>query len=64
MNKNNNFFLKQMKGVSPLKKNNRIKKEDPKTNYKYGKKHIVEQKKIITPNISSTIKQSEFFLEK
>ena len=38
MNKNDDVFLKQMKGVSPIKKNNRIKKEDLKTSYKFGKK--------------------------
>ena len=64
MNNNNDVFLKQMKGVSPIKKNNRIKKEDPKTNYKSGKKKTIKQKKIITPNVSPTIKNSEFFLEK
>jgi hypothetical protein len=46
MNNNNDVFLKQMKGVSPIKKNNRIKKEDPKTNYKSGKKNIVKKKKL------------------
>ena len=34
MNNSDDIFLKQMKGVNPIKKNNRIKKEDPKTNYK------------------------------
>ena len=28
MNNSDDFFLKQMKGVSPIKKNDRIKKED------------------------------------
>ena len=64
MNNNDDVFLKQMKGVSPIKKNNRIKKEDPKTSYKYEKKNIVKQKKTITPNVSTEIKNSEFFLEK
>ena len=27
MNNSDDFFLKQMKGVSPIKKNNRIKKD-------------------------------------
>ena len=44
MNNNNDVFLKQMKGVSPIKKNNRIKKEDPKINYKFRKKNIVKNK--------------------
>ena len=64
MNNTDDVFLKQMKGVNPIKKNNRIKKEDPKTNYKSGKKNTIKQKKIITPNVSPTIKNSEFSLEK
>ena len=64
MNNKNDVFLKQMKGVSPIKKNNRIKKEDPKTNYKSGKKNIVKKQEAITPNVITIIKNSEFSLEK
>ena len=64
MNNNDDVFLKQMKGVSPIKKNNRIKKEDPKTNYKSGKKNIVKKQEVITPNVNTVIKNSEFSLEK
>ena len=64
MNNNDDIFLKQMKGVSPIKKNNKIKKEEPKTYYKSEKKNIVKQKKVITPTVRATIKKSEFFLEK
>ena len=64
MNNNNDVFLKQMKGVSPIKKNNRIKKEDRKVNYKSGKKNIVKKQKVITPNVSTVIKNSKFSLEK
>jgi DNA-nicking Smr family endonuclease len=64
MNNSDDVFLKQMKGVSPIKKKNRIQKDDPKTNYKYGKKNIVKQKKAITPNVNTAIKNSKFFLEK
>ncbi len=64
MNNNNDFFLKQMKGVSPIKKNNRIKKEDPKTNYKSEKKNIVKKPEVITQNVNTVIKNSEFSLEK
>ena len=64
MNNSDDVFLKQMKGVNPIKKNNRIKKEDPKINHKSRKKNITKQKKIITPNVSKPIKNSEFFLEK
>ena len=64
MNNNNDFFLKQMKSVSPLKKNNRIKKEDPKINYKSKKNNIAKKQEVITPNVNTTIKNSEFSLEK
>ena len=64
MNNSDDVFLNQMKGVNPIKKNNRIKKEDPKSNYKPTKKNIVKQKKIMTPSVSTIIKNSEFFLEK
>ena len=64
MNNSDDVFLKQMKGVNPIKKNNRIKKEDFKTNHKSRKKNTTKQKKIITPSVNITIKNSEFFLEK
>jgi len=64
MNKNDDVFLKKMKGVSPIKKNNRIKKEDPKINYKSGKKNIEKKPEVITPNVNTLIKNSEFSLEK
>ena len=64
MNNKNDVFLKQMKGVSPIKKNNRIKKEDPKINYKSEKKNIVKKPEVITPNVNTVIKNSEFSLEK
>ena len=64
MNNNDDVFLKQMKGVNPIKKNNRIKKEDPKTNYKSGKKNIVKKPEVIIPNVNTLIKNSEFSLEK
>ena len=64
MNNSDDVFLKQMKGVSPIKKNNRIKKEDPKINYKSGKKNIVKKPEAITQNANTLIKNSEFSLEK
>jgi len=64
MNNSDDVFLNKMKGVSPIKKNNRIKKEDSKTNYKSLKKKIVKQQKIINPNVNEVKKNSEFFLEK
>ena len=39
MNNSDDVFLKQMKVVNPIKKTNRIKKENPKNNY------ITEKKK-------------------
>ena len=64
MNNKNDVFLKQMKGVSPIKKNNRIKKEDPKINYKSEKKNTVKKPEVINPNVNTVIKNSEFSLEK
>ena len=64
MNNNDDVFLKQMKGVSPIKKNNRIKKENFKTNYKPAKNNIVKEKKITIPAVSTTKKNTEFYLEK
>ena len=64
MNNSDDVFLKQMRGVSPIKKNNRIKKENLKTNYKPIKKKIVKQKNIKTSNFNEKKKNTEFFLEK
>ena len=64
MNNNDDVFLKQMKGVSPIQKNNRIKKENLKTNYKSAKNNIVKEKKITISTDSTTIKNTEFYLEK
>ena len=57
MNNNDDVFLKQMKGVSPIKKKNRIKRENPKTNYRSGNKSFVEQKNIKSPNVRTLIKK-------
>ena len=62
MNNNDDIFLKQMKGVSPIKKNNKIKKEEPKTHYKSEKKNIVKQKKIKKLTDTETIKKIKIFL--
>ena len=64
MDESDDIFLKQMKGVNPIKKNNRVKKEDLKTNQTPSKKKIVKQKKTMTHNVSKVIKHSEFSLEK
>ena len=64
MNDNNNFFLKQMKGVSPIKKTNKVERE--KINIK--KQLIIKKPKIIKkPTISKNndvfIEKSKFYLE-
>tara|TARA_X000000368_G_C23051870_1_gene721826 strand:- start:2030 stop:2569 length:540 start_codon:yes stop_codon:yes gene_type:complete len=63
MNKDD-VFLKLMKGVKPIKKNNRIKKEEPKTKYKPIKKNKTKENTHKTTNHQTTTKNSEFNLEK
>ena len=63
MNKSDDVFLRQMTGVSPIKKNNRIKKEVIKPNHKFEKKNIVKQKNTKVTNTNTTTKNTEFFLE-
>jgi len=63
-NNNDDFFLKQMKGVSPIKKNNRVKKEEPKNKYLVVKKPKTDQHNIKQPNFVKTKKNSEYSLEK
>tara|TARA_B100001175_G_C19459080_1_gene615524 strand:+ start:394 stop:936 length:543 start_codon:yes stop_codon:yes gene_type:complete len=64
MSNNEDVFLKQMKGVSPIKKNNKIKKETPKINYKLIKKKNTKKKNIKDYPSYKTIKNSKFDLEK
>ena len=64
MNNSDEFFLKQMKGVNPIKKNNKIEKEITKTNYKTIKKNTVKKKNTVAKDVNTTIKKTEFFLEK
>ena len=64
MNDDNDIFINQMRGVTPLKKNNKIKKERPITNYKPIKKKINKQNKTNSPSSYMEIKKSEFHLEK
>ena len=64
MNNNDDVFLKQMKGVRPIKKNNKVKKEETKINFKNIQKL---KKKLITTPVShneKVFKNSEFRLEK
>ena len=64
MNNNDDVFLKQMKGVNPIKKNNRVRKENPKTTYKAVKKTKVIQTNTTTTKPDTIIKKSEFNLER
>ena len=69
MNSEDDIFLKQMRGVNPIKKNNRIKKEEPKTTYLTNKQHNTKQHNTKqhntnTPTPIKKTKQSEFYLEK
>ena len=64
MNNNNDVFLKQMKGVNPIKKNNRVRKENPKITYKSLKKTKVKEINTISTNPDKIIKKSEFNLER
>ena len=69
MNNSDEFFLKQMKGVDPLKKKNKIKKESPNLNYKplslqQSKKKQTIQNNIKLSNSNNKIKNSEYNLEK
>lgn len=59
-----NEFLKHMKGVSPIKKNNRIEKEKPSIKkYIIQKKFQKEKNKQIIKKNLSIIKNSEFSIE-
>ena len=64
MNNNDNIFLKQMKGVKPIKKKNRVKNEKPKTNHRTVKQNKTKQPNIIIRNPDNTIKSSDFSLER
>ena len=69
MNNNDDFFLKQMKGVNPIKKNNKIKKESQELNYKplnlhQAKKSQTKQENNKSHNPNNNIKNSKFNLEK
>lgn len=58
MNNNNDLFLKQMKGVKPIKKKNRIKKNKPNTiEVKSNKPKSIKK-------ITTTLKENTEFIEK
>ena len=63
MNHSDDFFLKQMKGVRPIKKNNKLEKERPLKNIKKTKK-TKKNKDLNLPNLTHFKKSSsEFNLE-
>ena len=66
MNENDNFFLKQMKGVSPLKKNHKVEKKTISANKikVFKKNYIKEDDEIISNKIKENIKNTEFNLER
>ena len=58
------FFLKQMRGVSPIKKNNKIETEKPKKINKITQKKNNEKKnKHIIKDLEVVVKNSKFDLE-
>ena len=60
----NDFFLKQMKGVSPIKKNNKIEQEKPNIKKKIIQKKLNSQNiKKTTKYIKSVVKNSKFDLQ-
>ena len=64
MNNNNEFFLSKMKGVSPIKKKNTIKKITPSVKNQLVKKNIkLIHKDIVISNIITDDKKSNFDLE-
>lgn len=64
MNKRDDIFLKQMRGVSPIKKNNRVKKEDTKHTHNTVIKNKKKQTSYQSIKSDQVVKKSEFNLEK
>jgi len=64
MNNDDDIFLKKMKGVSPIKKNNKVKKEELIKNYKFVNKKKTKNTNTKPNNSDKKIKNSEFNLEK
>ena len=63
MSNKDDFFLKQMKGVSPIKKSNRVKKEEPKPKSTNLRKKKINNKNLFL-NHDKELTQSGFVLEK
>lgn len=58
----NDSFLKNMKGVNPIKKNNRIKKKQQTKPIFKVKKNEIKKNELLIENIKTNTKQSEFIL--
>ena len=64
MNDSNELFLKQMRGVKPIKKNNRVEKENLVIKKQLTKKNLITlKKKPTTTYTTDIIKNSKFDLE-
>ena len=64
MNNDDDIFLKKMKGVIPIKKNNKVKKEELIKNHKFVNKKKSKHTNTKSHNPDKKIKNSEFNLEK
>ena len=64
MSNDSDFFLKQMRGVTPIKKINKVRKEEPKTKNTSIKKNETKKTKSVFFNPKKIIKNSQFNLEK
>ncbi len=64
MNNNDDIFLKNMKGVSPLKKKHIIRKANPKINAPNLKKNKTKTTEAIFTKHTKEVKNSKFNLEK
>lgn len=64
MNNSEDYFLKQMKGVTPIKKNNKIKKEEKNNNYKIFKKNKTIKTDNKIAHTTTKQKTSDFNLER
>ena len=64
MSDNNDLFLKKMKGVTPIKKNNKIKKQILKTTNKFINKNTENKPNPNTNKPITSFKTQNFTLEK
>ncbi len=64
MNEDSSFFLKQMKGVKPLKKNNKLYEKKTKIRQEIKTKENLKTTKITKKNKTTTTNESFFNLEK